>query len=86
MIGADRPHDVDGPGVGYPGHLGAECLGDLDGEGADATARPIDENALTGLEPALVAKALEGGLSRDRTAAACSRLSLSGIGTTFCRR
>jgi len=37
LVGAERPHQLHVSGAAHGGHVGAERLGDLHGEGADAS-------------------------------------------------
>ena len=56
--GADPLHVA---AAAHAGHLGAERLGDLDGERAHATRRTIDEDLLARLNLAVVAEKLQRG-------------------------
>ena len=66
VVGAERPDQLQVPGAAHPGHLGAEPLGQLDGEGADAARRPDDQDLVARLDPSLVAQALQGGQGGQR--------------------
>jgi len=57
-IGADGPDEVDVPGAAHAGHLGTERFGDLDGEGADAAGRTVDQDLLSRLHPSPVPESL----------------------------
>src|SRR5579872_5061942 len=56
--GADHLHVLR---AAHAGHLGAESLGDLHGKRPDAPRRAVDQNLLSWLYLALIAKKLEGG-------------------------
>ena len=60
VIGADRAKQLQVLRAAHAGHLGAERLGDLHGERADATRRAVDQDLLSWLNPAIVAKELQG--------------------------
>jgi hypothetical protein len=47
VVGTERADQVHISGAAYAGHLRAERLGDLDGEGAHATGCPIDQDLLS---------------------------------------
>jgi hypothetical protein len=70
------------PGAAHAGHLRAEHLGELHGEGADASRRPVDQHLLPRLNPALATKALQGGERGHGTAAACSNDRSAGFCTS----
>ena len=55
---ADGSDEFDVGGAAYAGHFGPVRLGDLDGEGADAAGRSVDEDPLSGLDPSPVADRL----------------------------
>jgi hypothetical protein len=59
VIGADRSDQVDVPWAAHAAHFGAESLGDLDGERADAPGCPIDQDLLTCLDVAVITNRLE---------------------------
>ena len=64
-----RAQFADQVAAGWPlqgGDLGAQRLGDLDGEGADAAGAAHDEDVLSGADPAGVPERLERGESRHR--------------------
>src|SRR5437870_10786906 len=68
-IGADRFDKIDIARAANAGDFGAERLGDLDGESANAARRTVDQNLLSGLNVPFVAQSLqcrEPG-NRDRT-------------------
>ena len=64
-VGADRSHQFRFRCAGNPSHLGAERLGQLDGERPHASPRADDQDSLTGSNLPLVANGLEGGVARD---------------------
>ena len=65
VIGAERAHEVDLLGAGDAGDVRSERLGDLDGEGADASRCTDDQHVLTGLHAAAVAQRLQRGDGGD---------------------
>src|SRR6516165_10858665 len=65
MIGTDRFDQLEVRGTAYAGHLGAERLGDLHGERADATGRAVDQYPLPRLQVRLVAHGLQRGEAGD---------------------
>ena len=65
-VGADRADHVDIARAAHAGHLGAEGLGDLHREGADAARRAVDQDLLPGPDPGLVAQALQRREAGDR--------------------
>ena len=65
VVGADGADQLHVPGAGHAGDLGTERLGDLHGERAHAARRPVDQDLLSGLDLAVVAKELEGGRGGD---------------------
>jgi hypothetical protein len=46
-VGADGPDQGEVSGAAHAGHLGAERFGDLDGEGADAAGRTVDQDLVS---------------------------------------
>ena len=61
VVGPDRADHLHVLRAADAGHLGTERLGDLHGVRADTTGCPIDQDLLSGLDLAVVAKKLEGG-------------------------
>src|SRR5438445_6978566 len=61
MVSADRADHLHVPRATRAGHLGAERFGDLHGECTDAARGTVDQDLLTWLDLALVAKQLESG-------------------------
>jgi hypothetical protein len=61
VIGADRSDQVRLGRAAHAGDLGAEGLGDLHGERADASRCTDDQDLLPGLHPCLVPHGLQGG-------------------------
>jgi hypothetical protein len=59
----ERADDLQVPSRCHGGDVGAERLGDLHSEGADAAAGTVNEDALSGLQSRRIAKTLE---RRDR--------------------
>jgi hypothetical protein len=66
VVGAERADQLHVSGAAHAGHLRAERLGDLDGEGAHATGGPVDQDVLSGLDPTQVALADQGGAGGQR--------------------
>src|SRR6266567_1825919 len=60
-VSADRAGHLYIPRATHAGHLGAERFGDLHGECTDAAGGTIDQDLLSWLDLALVAKQLESG-------------------------
>src|SRR5919197_883636 len=96
MIGTDRAHDVDLARAADAGHLCPACLCDLHCERADPASRTDDQHPLPGLNFAVVADRLQGGIARNRDGrglfeaevrwlgreAICARGGVFGKGTT----
>ena len=61
VVGADRADHVRVPRAGDTGDLGTQSLGDLHGEGAHASRRPVDEHLVSRLDMSVVAQELQGG-------------------------
>src|SRR5437660_10069747 len=59
MVSADRPAHLHVPRAAHAGHFGAKRFGDLHGERTDAARGTVDQDLLTWLDLALVAKQLE---------------------------
>ena len=64
MIGTERSDQFHIPATAHAGHLGAECLGNLDREGAHASRRSVDQDLLSRLELSAIAKSLQRGKCR----------------------
>src|SRR5262249_51144851 len=64
-IGAERTRLLDVASAADGGHVRAEGLRDLDGEGSDAARGAVDEHALARLELAVIPDPLERGQSGD---------------------
>ena len=64
VVGTDGPDHVHVLRAAHAGDLGAERLGDLDGERSDAARGAVDQDLLPGLDLALVAQELQGGRGR----------------------
>ena len=60
VVRADRADQLHVPRADDRGHLGAEGLGDLDREGADAARGAVDQDLLARVDLAVVAHGLEG--------------------------
>src|ERR1700722_10304702 len=65
-IRADGSDHVHIPGTAYAGHFSAERFGDLDGEGAYASGRTVNQDLLPRLEVSFVAKTLQRGEAGHR--------------------
>src|SRR5438128_581489 len=61
MVSADGANHVHVLRAADAGHLGAESLGNLHGEGTEASRRAVDQDFLARLDPPLIAKQLECG-------------------------
>jgi hypothetical protein len=59
-VGADGPDQVDVAGAAHVGHLGTERFGDLDGKGADAAGRTVDQDLLSRSDLSPVPDSLQG--------------------------
>ena len=61
LTGAEFSHHVHISGAAHAGHIGAERLGDLHGEGAHTSRRAVDKDLLPRLNFSSVAQTLQGG-------------------------
>src|ERR1700674_3824052 len=61
VVSADRADHVHVPRAAHAGDFGAERFGNLHGEAAEASGRSVDQDFVTWLDLALIAKQLEGG-------------------------
>src|SRR5680860_812972 len=66
VAGAERADQLDVAGAAHAGDVGAEGLGDLHGERADASRRAVDQHRVAWLHLADVAQAPQGGDGGDR--------------------
>jgi hypothetical protein len=66
VVSVVRAHEVEFQGAAHPGDLGAECLGQLHGEGADTAGGSDDQDPLSALDAADVAQPLQGCQRRHR--------------------
>ena len=66
LIGAERAHQLDVLGAGGREDLGAEVLGELDRERADAASAGVDQHALPGLHRGDLAQRLQRGEPGER--------------------
>ena len=66
VVGAEGADQVHLRRAAHAGDLGAERLGDLHGERADAARRADDQHLLPGLDPSLVAQACSAVQAGDR--------------------
>ena len=83
VVGAERAHQLDVARAADAGDFGAEVLGDLHGECADAARCAVDQHLLSRLDAAMVAQALQRGeLPRRPRQPACSKVTLAGLSAT----
>ncbi len=66
VVRAHGPDRIELAGAGDAGHGGAQGLGELDREGADAAGRADHEHVLAWLDPTDLGQRLERGDARDR--------------------
>lgn len=66
FIGTEGPNELDVARAADRGHVCAERFRDLDGKGAHATRRPVDQDSMPRFHPGFVAKRLQRGHSRNR--------------------
>ena len=83
MVGPDRADHVQVLRAGHAGDLGTERLGDLHGERAHASRRPVDENLLPRLDLPSSRRSWRAVVADTPTAAACSKVRLAGFSTKW---
>ncbi|MCR6699844.1 MAG: hypothetical protein NVV68_01110 [Dokdonella sp.] len=80
VVGAERAHQRDVARAAHAGHLGAERLGDLHREAADAARRTVDQHLVAGAQAAGVAQTLQRGRRGDRQRGGFLEAQLSRLG------
>ena len=80
VVGADRSHHVDIAPAAYCGDLGAEGLGDLDGEGPDPAGGTVYQEVFAGLEIRMRPQSLQRGEAGDRCRGGVLERDADGLG------
>jgi hypothetical protein len=80
VVGAEGADQLDVAGAAHAGHVGAEGLGDLHGEGANTSRRAVDQHGLAGLHLADVAQTLKGGDGGERHCGGLLEGEVGGLG------
>src|SRR5262249_45836091 len=79
LVGAERAHQLDVSAAADTGHIGPECLRNLDRESSDATGRTVDQDLLPSLDLPLIAQSLKGSYPRNRDGSSFFKTKVSGL-------